>query len=199
MYPDGFPGYKHGGSDTGGHEMDVLSKLEQEHREVEAMLGKLAESDEGPERQSLVEELTLALTTHMKVEERFVYPIVKDVVGDEEEQEAENEHQLAREGLSKLGQLVSEPGFGAAVDMVKAGIKHHVDDEEGEIFPELREKASDRIDALGDPDELEAEVKSGSTFDDGETKQELYEQAKEADIPGRSNMSKDELREALDR
>jgi hemerythrin superfamily protein len=175
--------------------MDVLTHLIKEHREVETMLDKLADSEEGYERKATVAELTQSLTTHMKVEERFVYPIVKDVVGDEEEQEAENEHQLARDGLQKLTEMVSEPGFGAAVDMVKAGIKHHVDEEEDEIFPELRKKASDRIDALGVPDELEAQVTSGRTGTI--TKQELYEEAKEADIPGRSSMSKDELAEAL--
>jgi hemerythrin-like domain-containing protein len=177
--------------------MDVLTHLIKEHRKVEAMLDKLADSEEGHERKATVAELTQSLSTHMKVEERFVYPIVRDVVGDEEEQEAENEHQLARDGLQKLNEMVSEPGFGAAVDMVKAGIKHHVDEEEDDIFPELRKKASDRIDALGDPEELEAQVTSGRTGT--ATKQELYEEAKEADIPGRSSMSKDELAEALNR
>jgi iron-sulfur cluster repair protein YtfE (RIC family) len=177
--------------------MDVLSHLIKEHREVESMLQKLADSDEGQGRKALVAELTGSLDTHMKVEERFVYPIVKDVVGGEDAQEAENEHQLAREGLQKLSELVSEPGFGAAVDMVKAGIKHHVTDEEDEVFPELRKKASDRIDALGDPDELEAQVSSGDAG--SASKQDLYEEAKEADIPGRSSMSKDELAKALNK
>ena len=177
--------------------MDVLNHLVKEHREVEAMLEKLADSEEGQERKAMVAQLTESLSTHMKVEERFVYPIVKDVVGKEEEQEAENEHQLARDGLQKLNELVSEPGFAAAVDMVKAGVKHHVDDEEDEIFPEVRKKASERIDALGDPDELEAQVSSGATST--ATKQDLYEEAKEANIPGRSSMTKDELTEALNK
>jgi hypothetical protein len=33
---------------------------------------------------------------------------------------------------------------------------------------------------------------------DGPTRDELYEQAKDADIPGRSTMTKDELAAALD-
>jgi hypothetical protein len=42
---------------------------------------------------------------------------------------------------------------------------------------------------------LEAQVKAGSS---GElTKDELYEKAKQADIPGRSQMTKDELAEAV--
>jgi hemerythrin superfamily protein len=176
--------------------MNVLIHLMREHREVEAMLDELADSEPGSKRESTIAELTKSLTTHMAIEEQFVYPIVKEVVGDENEQEAENEHQLARDGLAKLQELVSEPGFGAAVDMVKAGIKHHVEEEENEIFPELREKANDRIEALGEPAELEGQVESES----GEpTKAKLYAKAKEAGIAGRSQMSKSELEDALDR
>lgn len=177
--------------------MDVLTHLINQHREVEAMLKMLADSKEGQERKATVAELTESLSTHMKLEERFVYPIVQDVVGKDEEMEAENEHRLARDGLQKLHEMVSEPGFGAAVDMVKAGINHHVEEEEDEVFPELRKKASDRIEALGDPGELEAQVTSGTS--DAATKQALYEEAKEADIPGRSSMSKEELTDALNK
>jgi iron-sulfur cluster repair protein YtfE (RIC family) len=176
--------------------MNVLTHLVKEHREVEAMLEKLADSEPGSERQSVLDQLTESLSTHMLVEEQFVYPIVKEVVGSEDEQEAENEHQLARDGLMKLQEFVSEPGFGAAVDMVKAGIKHHVEEEESEIFPELREKASDRIEALGEPDELEAQVKSESST---LSRAELYAEAREAGIAGRSKMSKSELEGALNK
>ena len=178
--------------------MDVLDHLIDEHRQVEVMLEKLAASEEGPSRETTLRELTTSLSTHMKVEERFVYPIVRDVVGEEDEQEAETEHGLTREGLTKLHQLVDAPGFGAAVDMITAGIKHHVDEEEKEIFPQLRDKAQDRLAELGDPDDLEQRV----TSDDGSagpTKLELYEEAKEAGIVGRSTMSKDELAKALDK
>jgi hypothetical protein len=37
-----------------------------------------------------------------------------------------------------MAKMVGKPGFGAAVDMVEAGIKHHVEEEETEVFPKLR-------------------------------------------------------------
>lgn len=126
------------------------------------------------------------------------------VAGDEaEEEEAEIEHDLTREGLGKLRALLEKPGFGAVVDVVSAGIKHHVDEEENEIFPKLRRQAAERLDRL-DPEELEADVTRGggdakrSHGSNGDaTRSELYEQAKDADIKGRSSMTKDELRDAL--
>ena len=125
--------------------MDVLDHLTEEHRKVERLLDQLADSDEGAEREELISELESSLGTHMEVEERFVYPIVTDVLGAEDKHEGVNEHDLARDGLVKLRELQDEPGFGAAVDMLKAGIGHHVEEEERDMFPKLRQDATDRI------------------------------------------------------
>ena len=138
--------------------MDVLTHLTQEHRKVEAMLALLAESDPGDEREETVAELTDALSTHMLVEERYVYPIVKEDVGMDDYVGAANEHDLTRSGLEDLRNLVDEPGFGGAVEALTGGLHHHVDEEENDIFPALRDKAAAKIEALGDPDELEAAV-----------------------------------------
>jgi hemerythrin-like domain-containing protein len=87
----------------------------------------------------------------MRVEERYVYPIVPELIDEESETEAEIEHGLARDGLRQLRSLVDKPGFGAAVAMVTAGIKHHVKEEEHEMFPKLkRSLARDDLAQLGD-------------------------------------------------
>ena len=177
--------------------MDVLEHLIEEHRKAESLMAALVDSEPGPERESTLDELEEALSTHMAVEERFVYPIVVDTVGEEDEQGAENEHGLTRAGLAKARELVAEPGFAAAVEMLQAGIGHHVEEEEHEIFPQLREKAAAQIEQLGDPEQLEGQVRSGAASSDGPTKDELYQQAKDAGIEGRSTMSKDELSDAL--
>ena len=176
--------------------MDVLDHLTEEHRKVELLIAQLKGTDPGDQRDRLVDDLIAALSTHMAVEERFLYPIVAEVGEDEMEHEGENEHDLAREGLAKLDALRKEPGFKAALDMVEAGIGHHVKDEEEEVFPTLREKAASRIAAL-DPDELEAEVDDDTTDLTELSKDELYAKAQEADVPGRSSMTKDELAEAV--
>lgn len=193
--------------------MDVLEHLEHEHREVERLLDELAASEEGGEREQLILDLEEVLRLHMAVEEQHVYPIVVDVMDPEHETEARIEHDLARDGIAKLKALSEEPGFGAVVDMVRAGIAHHVDEEEDEIFPELREKAGDRIARLDsealedrtDPIDREPEVPlpgveapEGAAGDlDDLTRDELYERAKEAGISGRSSMTKQQLAEAL--
>lgn len=118
---------------------DPMRILKADHREVEKLLDKLAESEEGTEREKMVDELVTKLRAHMEAEESIVYPSVKTEVGEEDEEEAEIEHGLAREGLEKVQQMVQMPGFGAAVEMLKGGISHHVEEEETQLLPELKD------------------------------------------------------------
>jgi hemerythrin-like domain-containing protein len=130
---------------------DPMRILKADHREVEKLLGKLADSEEGPEREQMVEELVTKLSAHMQAEESIVYPPIKSNVGEEDEEEAEVEHGLAREGLEKVQQMVEMPGFGAAVEMLEGGIKHHVEEEETQLLPELKESLErDEWLAIGD-------------------------------------------------
>jgi hemerythrin-like domain-containing protein len=131
---------------------DPIAILKRDHREAAAMLKQLAEIKKpSATRRKVADKLVAALTLHMAIEEDLVYPLIAERVGKEEEKEAEIEHGLARDGLSKMTELVDEPGFGAAVAMVTAGIKHHVKEEETEVFPELKSKLDrDELAQLGD-------------------------------------------------
>jgi len=140
---------------------DPIVLLKKDHREAEAMLKSLAASSPGARRKSTLDKLDSALRLHMTIEERDIYPLVAKLVGEEDAKEADIEHGLARDGLDKLQQLVDEPGFGAAVAMLTAGIKHHVKEEEHEMFPDLKKKL-DRPDLLALGDEVQAAKKRGT-------------------------------------
>ena len=130
---------------------DPVAILKRDHREVAEMLKTLEASKPGARRRVTVEKLVTSLELHMEIEERDVYPLVAQRVGEEEAEEAGIEHRLARESLAEVQRLVDEPGFGAAVAMLTAGIRHHVKEEEREVFPELkRELDRDELGELGD-------------------------------------------------
>ena len=127
---------------------DPMTILKADHREVKAMLQELADSKPGRSRTARVRELTQALSLHMEIEEALVYPLVRSEEGAEVEEEAQNEHVLARDGLTKAQEMVAEPGFGAVIAMLQAGITHHVKEEETEFFPATRKTDMD-MEALG--------------------------------------------------
>ena len=86
---------------------DPFAILEGDHRAVAAMLEQLSDSDPGPERDALVQKLATAFEAHASYEEKAIYPLVPAVMGSEKEEEAENEHALAREGIKKLIEMKS--------------------------------------------------------------------------------------------
>jgi hemerythrin-like domain-containing protein len=117
--------------------LSLLTKLESEHRKAERLLKKLAKAETAATQRPLVDELLAAMAQHMETEETQVYPVLRQIDGEMSE-EAQVEHGLARQGLATMAKMVGKPGFGASVDMVEAGIKHHVEEEENEVFPKLR-------------------------------------------------------------
>jgi hemerythrin superfamily protein len=131
---------------------DPIAILKRDHRDAETLLKELAASKEpSATRRKTTDKLIAALQLHMQIEEKLIYPLVAEYVGEEEEHEAETEHGLTRAGLAKMAELIDEGGFGAAVAMVTAGIKHHVKEEETEIFPKLKAQLErSELSELGD-------------------------------------------------
>ena len=71
--------------------MNILDHLMAEHRKVEDLLERLKETEEGAERRTLFDELASSLDTHMRVEERYIYPMIVDLIGRSEADDAADE------------------------------------------------------------------------------------------------------------
>jgi len=130
---------------------DPMTILKRDHREVKAMLQELAESSPGRARNATFDKVERALSLHMQIEETLLYPLVRKEEGAKVAEEADNEHTLARETMARSKEMLSTPGFGAAISSLLGGILHHVKEEEKEILPQLKERL-DRTEwaALGD-------------------------------------------------
>ena len=130
---------------------DPIAILKRDHREANALLKDLHHSKPGAKRRRRLEKLDAGLRLHMEIEEQELYPMVQAKIGDEPAEEAEIEHGLIRVALDELAELVEQPGFGAAVAMITAGVRHHVKEEEREVFPELKRHLDrDELAALGE-------------------------------------------------
>jgi hypothetical protein len=181
--------------------VDITKILEADHRQAEDLLAQI-ERAEGAERTPLIEELATALTGHMQLEEQVVYPAFESVVGEEDIQEGNTEHELARKALADVQRLgPDDPGFGAALDALKAGIEHHVKDEETEMFPTVRKEGERALADVATPfmtKRLELGLPmEAPALAAASTKDELVTEAENVGVEGASSMTKDELAEAL--
>jgi iron-sulfur cluster repair protein YtfE (RIC family) len=195
--------------------VDPVALITSDHRRVERLFDEI-DAAQGDQRGPLVDQLVTELAVHMRIEEDHIYPIVASDIEAEMAEEAETEHGLAREGLEKLCSLApDQPGFGAALDMVRAGIEHHVGEEETELLPQLKRKmTAAQLAELGATLETVKEqlmetgpalrkaprrTRRSSGHNGASTKAELVQRAKKQHVRGYSKMTKDELEAALSR
>jgi hemerythrin superfamily protein len=125
---------------------DAIALLKQDHRAVEALFDEFEDADES-EQSELATRICQMLTVHTQIEEELLYPQAKEAFGEEEDEmvyEAEVEHGSAKELIAKIEAGTPEdPEFKALVKVLSEYVKHHVKEEEKQMFPALKEAELD--------------------------------------------------------
>jgi hemerythrin superfamily protein len=127
-------------------EMDAIELLEQDHQEVEALLQQFGAADDGPTKEDLAEEICAALTVHASIEEEIFYPAVARQVEGAEVlvEEARNEHASVKRLINDISSAdEADSTLDSLVKDLTFNVKHHVQEEEGEMFPKVRESGLD--------------------------------------------------------
>jgi hemerythrin superfamily protein len=181
--------------------VDPTKLLEADHRAAEDLIGEIREA-EGDEKMGLLRTLESELRGHMQIEEQVLYPAMVPVTGEEPVEEGTNEHDVARTALEEVLRLApDEPGFPSALDALEAALEHHVEDEEEDVFPKLRDEGkeilSDVVPSFLDMRRGLGLPLDGARLAKGMTKDELLDEARSAGIDGTSDMDKDELADAV--
>ena len=188
--------------------MDALLLLKADHevvRDLFSQFKKAKENDDTAQLGQLQRKIFTELEVHTSVEEEVFYPEAKQVGDEAEELVAEGieEHHVVKTLMGEIEQL--EPGdeaFVAKMTVLIENVEHHAEEEEEELFPKLRKVfGEERLEAMGTK-LLEAKKRRGAPAVPEAglkelTREELYEQAQKLDIPGRSEMSKEQLAEAI--
>jgi hemerythrin superfamily protein len=132
---------------------DAIKLLKDDHKQVKAWFTAFDKTEDDAEKQELANQICQALTVHAQIEEEIFYPAAYDALdeeGDDMLDEAEVEHASAKELIAQIqASKVGEPLFDAKVTVLGEYINHHVEEEEGELFPECRSSGMD-LKALGE-------------------------------------------------
>lgn len=128
---------------------DAIELLKADHDEVEAMFNEyetLIESGKTTERKTLVTRICNALTVHATMEEEIFYPAARraGTVDKDLVDEAAVEHQTLKDIIARLHAApVSDPLYDAGVKVLSEYTKHHVREEENELFPQMKKSGED--------------------------------------------------------
>jgi hemerythrin superfamily protein len=128
----------------------AVELLMSDHREVDALFNSYDREESAEGRRRVADLICGALAMHAQIEEQLFYPFVREQISATGlVDEAEVEH-ASLKGLITLLQAATnvDEKFDARVHVLKEYVKHHVDEEENEIFPKLKNMKPD-LDELG--------------------------------------------------
>jgi hemerythrin superfamily protein len=128
---------------------EALAQLTADHARVKKMFkqyDKLSEANAGGrEKQQLAMMICAELTAHATAEEEIFYPAARAVIDEPDLiDEADVEHASAKDLIAQIeGSSPSDDHYDAKVKVLGEYINHHVQEEEGEIFPKVRKAKVD--------------------------------------------------------
>lgn len=178
-----------------GEARDAIDLLMDDHKRVDKLLNdfETVDRDDADAVQELVEIACMELQIHSILEEEIFYPAVRGSVANDDRgrhdmlNEAEVEHETVDDLIAKLQEVEPDDAMYAAYFKVLGEyVKHHVKEEESELFPYVRQLSLD-LAQLGEDmrtrrEELFAEMEADEgEVDEGETSGELDEDSFEAD------------------
>lgn len=131
--------------------MDVVELIRQRHREMEQQLDELGDASEPDRRRELLRSVTTELARHMAVEERVLFPRVRDELADVDPDifgadvlENLEEHHVLKTTLDQLHDLdAADERFAARAEVLAEQVEHHHEEEEEGVLAGLGEHWDD--------------------------------------------------------
>lgn len=130
--------------------MNAIELLKHDHREVEEFFEEYQDLEHDGEKAALSNKICQALKVHTQIEEEIFYPAAREATGDNDLlDEALVEHAGAKRLIEEIESMeIGEDLYDAKIRVLGEQIKHHVKEEEEELFPEMERSDTD-LTALG--------------------------------------------------
>lgn len=123
----------------------VLDPLRADHHKVKQLFDEFEAATESEEKQRIVEEAIKSLQQHSYVEEKVLYPAFMPALDEEQlMQEALEEHQVVHLLIAELKKMKPDDArYDAKFTVLAENVRHHIKEEEGEMFPQVEESDLD--------------------------------------------------------
>jgi hemerythrin superfamily protein len=123
---------------------DAIVVLKTDHREIKKLFADFQKAGDGAEKtkQRLVDKMIELLTVHTYIENEVMYPRVRELLPELEDDvlESYEEHHVADVLVMELATMkASDERFTAKTTVLIENVTHHIDEEEQEWFPQVRE------------------------------------------------------------
>ena len=132
----------------------AMSMLAADHKAVSKLFKRYEQAEDREEKRAILQEVCTALTVHAQLEEELFYPALRTALSEDDVElldEAQVEHSTVKILVSELED--AEPGeelVDAKVTVLCEYVKHHVKEEEDEIFPKAKRAKELDFDDLGE-------------------------------------------------
>ena len=131
-----------------GKASDAIALLRADHRLVSELFEQFEKARSPTKKKALVQQICTELTVHAQVEEEVFYPAVKAALKDDELiPEARVEHETLKWLIAQV-ESVEPDGeeYDAKIQVMAEYVKHHVKEEQNEIFPKAKAAGLDMTD-----------------------------------------------------
>lgn len=129
---------------------DAIVLLKDDHKEIKRTFTAFEKAGEHAfaEKGRLVEKIIELLTVHTYIENEVMYPRVRDLLPELEDDvlESYEEHHVADVLVMELvGMAPDAERFTAKTTVLIENVRHHIDEEEQEWFPQVRAGLSRKV------------------------------------------------------
>jgi hemerythrin superfamily protein len=122
----------------------ALSLLKKDHDTVKDLFDKFEKVEGRPAKKKIVNQALAELKVHAAIEEELFYPAVRKPVGKDIMNEADEEHHVAKVLIAELeGMDGREDHYDAKFTVLAENVRHHIKEEENEVFPKAKDAAID--------------------------------------------------------
>jgi len=122
----------------------ALALLKKDHDTVKDLFDKFEKAEGRPIKKKIVKQALSELKVHAAVEEELFYPAIRRSVGKDLMNEADEEHHVAKVLIAELEDMDGrEDHYDAKFTVLAENVRHHIKEEENEVFPKAKDAAID--------------------------------------------------------